>query len=46
MREIRSYGSVGEQGGNELLYPENRQLTIAPPLCKIIKTAPIDRKFN
>ena len=22
MREIRSYGSVGERGGNELLYPE------------------------
>ena len=22
MREIRSYGSVGEWGGNELLYPE------------------------
>ena len=25
MREIRSYGSVGEQGGNELLYPESAQ---------------------
>ena len=23
MREIRSYGSVGERGGNELLYPES-----------------------
>jgi len=22
MREIRSYGSVGERGGNEPLYPE------------------------
>lgn len=22
MREIRSYGSVGEQVGNDLLYPE------------------------
>lgn len=23
MREIRSYGSVGERGGNDPLYPEN-----------------------
>jgi hypothetical protein len=23
MREIRSYGSVGERGGNKPLYPEN-----------------------
>jgi hypothetical protein len=23
MREIRSYGSVGEWGGNALLYPEH-----------------------
>ena len=23
MREIRSYGSVGERGGNEPLYPES-----------------------
>jgi hypothetical protein len=23
MREIRSYGSVGEWGGNALLYPDN-----------------------
>ena len=28
MREIRSYGSVGEQGGNELLYPESPLLAI------------------
>ncbi len=26
MREIRSYGSVGERGGNEPLYPESLQL--------------------
>jgi hypothetical protein len=25
MRESRSYGSVGEQGGNELLYPEEKK---------------------
>ena len=25
MREIRSYGSVGERGGNEPLYPEIEQ---------------------
>jgi hypothetical protein len=25
MRESRSYGSVGEQGGNELLYPDERK---------------------
>jgi len=25
MREIRSYGSVGERGGNEPLYPEDVQ---------------------
>ena len=24
MRESRSYGSVGERGGNEPLYPESR----------------------
>ncbi len=24
MREIRSYGSVGERGGNEPLYPEDQ----------------------
>jgi hypothetical protein len=24
MREIRSYGSVGERGGNEPLYPEKQ----------------------
>ena len=30
MREIRSYGSVGERGGNKPLYPENppRQLGV------------------
>jgi hypothetical protein len=27
MRESRSYGSVGEQGGNELLYPEWETIT-------------------
>lgn len=27
MRESRSYGSVGEQGGNELLYPECESIT-------------------
>jgi len=26
MREIRSYGSVGERGGNEPLYPEISQI--------------------
>ena len=30
MREIRSYGSVGERGGNEPLYPETPQLFILP----------------
>ena len=25
MREIRSYGSVGERGGNEPLYPEGQK---------------------
>ena len=28
MRESRSYGSVGERGGNEPLYPENPWLSI------------------
>jgi hypothetical protein len=28
MREIRSYGSVGERGGDEPLYPES------PPFLK------------
>ena len=27
MRESRSYGSVGEQGDNELLYPECESIT-------------------
>ena len=31
MREIRSYGSVGERGGNEPLYPDSPQLCILPP---------------
>lgn len=26
MREIRSYGSVGERGGNEPLYPEGQKV--------------------
>ena len=30
MREIRSYGSVGVQGGNELHYPENPQRQHVP----------------
>ena len=30
MREIRSYGSVGERGGNEPLYPET-------PNCEVFK---------
>jgi len=33
MREIRSYGSVGERGGNEPLYPEIVEL----PNCRIVK---------
>ena len=30
MREIRSYGFVGVQGGNELHYPENPQRQHVP----------------
>ena len=30
MREIRSYGSVGERGGNEPLYPETGELNSEP----------------
>jgi len=32
MREIRSYGSVGERGGNEPLYPEIYLVTM---LCLV-----------
>ena len=28
MREIRSYGSVGERGGNEPLYPESPHIIL------------------
>jgi hypothetical protein len=37
MREIRSYGSVGEQGGNELLYPDNSLLAIPLPFSGYFK---------
>jgi hypothetical protein len=30
MREIRSYGSVGERGGNEPLYPDIPNQLITP----------------
>ena len=29
MREIRSCGSVGEWGGNEPLYPENKRINLS-----------------
>ena len=32
MREIRSYGSVGERGGNKPLYPENPLRNMYQPL--------------
>ena len=28
MREIRSYGSVGERGGNKPLYPEKNRIDL------------------
>jgi hypothetical protein len=30
MREIRSYGSVGERGGNDPLYPEIDKISKNP----------------
>jgi len=46
MREIRSYGSVGEQGSNELLYPEHRQLTIPPTVAsKARKTRSTEKSY-
>jgi hypothetical protein len=34
MREIRSSGSVGEQEGNDLLYPEMIYLVLVPLYLK------------
>ena len=35
MRESRSYGSVGERGGNEPLYPEVAIVKVAVILVQI-----------
>ena len=42
MREIRSFGSVGERGGNEPLYPEVRS-QIAPSEARERRKREVER---
>jgi hypothetical protein len=38
MREIRSYGSVGERGGNEPLYPEREKRRSGEVVMRVAKS--------